>query len=256
MNQRRDIEHLLTQARRAAPGDEALQRVWSRLQVPPPTDPDGGSELDLSDLPAPDAAAAASLGKALVVGAIKAVVAAAVVTGAVVAVSRGPATEPTSPGEPPREDPPIAAPAEPPAPTPQPASPEGPQQAEPEARPAPPRTTPRPPRREPPPASPDADLAAERALIASAQAAHQRKDLSAARAHLDEHARRFPRGLLADERELLRVLTLCDAGETAQAESIARALVAKRGAGLFLPRLQASCVYERLVPVQRPSGSR
>ena len=71
---------------------------------------------------------------------------------------------------------------------------------------------------------------------------------AAALASLDDHGRRFARGLLADEREVLRVLALCAEQRPGEAEAVAQALLRDSGPGLFLPRLRGSCVGERLGP--------
>jgi hypothetical protein len=115
----------------------------------------------------------------------------------------------------------------------------------------PPPRRPRGPARASKPVPPASDaLAQERQLLADAQAALQRRDLVDAHTHLDEHARRFPRGVLADEREVLRVLVLCDADRRPEALATALALLAARAAGLFLARLRGSCIGEQLAPVQ------
>ena len=105
MTEDRDIQQLLTRARRAAPDDEALDRVWRRLQAPPPIDPGDGPEIDVPDVPAMDPVTSTTLGKTLLMGAIKAVTVAAAVAGiigVVAAVTRGPASEPSRPAARPR----------------------------------------------------------------------------------------------------------------------------------------------------------
>lgn len=243
----KDIQRLLRAARRAEPDDEVLARVWQRLGAPTPTDPDPGDALDVPDPAALAAQTSALSGKAAFVGVIKVLGAAAVVAGAVVGGARwserapAPAVE-ASPAAPAIV--PVAEPEPPGEPAPAPS-----EAALPEA-PAPAK---RPRGRAAKLDAEGADaLAQERRWISVAQAALQRGDLAGAHAGLDAHARSFAQGVLADEREVLRVLALCAEDRRPEAAAIAQALIAARGAGLFLPRLRGSCVGDLLVPVQRP----
>ncbi|PCC73595.1 hypothetical protein SAMN02745121_07343 [Nannocystis exedens] len=260
-----DIQRLIRGARRAAPDEQALARVWQRLQAPPPAGPDdGGAEV-------PDPAALANAtqalaGKAAAATSLKAI-AAVVVVGAALAGGRwltrpgpsAPAEAAVEQREAPREPAPAVEVAIPEAPTTVEASaPTGPPPAKQAGR-----------RSAGGAASGGTansseaetsgetgpDLAAERRLLEAAQAALQRGATAAALARLDEHGRRFAHGLLADEREVLRVLALCAEHRADEAEAVAQALL-RGGPGLFLPRLRGSCVGERLVPVQRPKGKR
>jgi len=109
--------------------------------------------------------------------------------------------------------------------------------------PAPPASTPirgdrRPARREeaapPPPAAteqtPDSSLRAEIALLRHAQRALADGDADSALEHLAAHARRFPEGVMVEERDAAHVVALGQAGQTAacRAES-ARFLAAHPG---------------------------
>lgn len=58
----------------------------------------------------------------------------------------------------------------------------------------------------------------ELTLIRAATAALRDGDAQGAAWILDEHATRFPRGVLAQEREALRVLVLCDLGRVGEAQ--------------------------------------
>lgn len=255
-----DIQRLIHQARRAAPDEQALARVWQRLQAPPPAGPDdGGAEV-------PDPAALANAtqglaGKAATAASLKAI-AAVVVVGAALAGGRWLARpEPSAP---------AAVVARPEAPR-EPAVAEAPSPETPTAVEVTPPSEPSPAKQagrrstatgssggadssaDPASAEEGPDAGAERRLLEAAQAALQRGAPATALASLDEHARRFARGLLADEREVLRVLALCAEQRPDEAEAVAQALL-RGGPGLFLPRLRGSCVGERLVPVQRPKG--
>jgi hypothetical protein len=87
------------------------------------------------------------------------------------------------------------------------------------------------------PASPALDPDAEVALISSAQQALER-DPRRALAALDEHERRFARGVLAEEREVLRFDALVALGQSSQARSCARAFVARFPSSPQRARLQ------------------
>lgn len=83
-----------------------------------------------------------------------------------------------------------------------------------------------------------ADLAAERALLADARAAMQASDAARALAILDEHARRFPRGQLAEERDALRVAALWRGGDHDAARRRAGDFARRHPDSLFLPSVQ------------------
>lgn len=82
------------------------------------------------------------------------------------------------------------------------------------------------------------DLEAELALIRDARA---QTDPQHALTRLDDHARTFPSGSLADEREALRVLALCKLDRLAQARTAARALVESRPSSPLLDRMREGC---------------
>lgn len=237
-----DIQRLIGQARRAGPDDEALARVWQRLQTPPPAGPgDGGIEA-----PDPSALADATgalAGKAALVAGLKTIVAAAVIGAAIVGGRGMIADEPRT-----ANVGPIAATVV--------NAPEVPVdtrvEAEPVVEQVPPVEQGKAPGRDRAAIAEVAGPGQERKLVEAAQAALLRGETGAALVHIDMHGRRFARGLLADEREVLRVLALCAERREAEAEAAAQALLARSGPGLFLARLQASCVGERLVSVQQP----
>jgi hypothetical protein len=84
-------------------------------------------------------------------------------------------------------------------------------------------------------------LIEEAALLQRAERALTGHEPHAALAALDEHERRFPAGVLREERQAARVLTLCELGRTAEARALARAFVAKSSGSVLVPRLEHSC---------------
>ncbi len=68
------------------------------------------------------------------------------------------------------------------------------------------------------PAGHDVDLAAERAIVEAARTSLSRSRGAAALEALDDHARRFPHGRLAEEREALAVQALVALGRGAEAK--------------------------------------
>lgn len=82
------------------------------------------------------------------------------------------------------------------------------------------------------------DLAVELALL---EAAHAASSPAAALVELERHRERFPAGSLADERELMRVETLCELGRIDTARSVAEALLSARPNSPLRPRVQAAC---------------
>ncbi|HWL88075.1 MAG TPA: hypothetical protein VNO21_19870 [Polyangiaceae bacterium] len=91
-----------------------------------------------------------------------------------------------------------------------------------------------PPGRDAPLAS-ESSLAAERALVETARAALARTDAAAALAVLARHAREFPNGTLAEEREALAVQALAKAGDVAKAKVRAQRFRERYPRSLFLP---------------------
>lgn len=87
------------------------------------------------------------------------------------------------------------------------------------------------------PAGPGDALAAETALLAAARGSLD-SDPAAALARLDEHARAYPKGALAEERDVLRVEALCRAGRFEEGRRRGDALLAVHPAGLYASRLR------------------
>lgn len=82
------------------------------------------------------------------------------------------------------------------------------------------------------------DIGAERALVADARDALQSGDAARALKILNEHAHRFPRGQLAEERDALEVVALARAGDMTRARVRAEDFVRHHPQSLFLPSVQ------------------
>ncbi|HET9956132.1 MAG TPA: hypothetical protein VFQ61_16610 [Polyangiaceae bacterium] len=79
---------------------------------------------------------------------------------------------------------------------------------------------------------------AERELMHRAHSAFAEGDFGATLKLLAEHARRFPRGQLAEEREALRVRSLASAGRIAEARRAAQAFADHFPRSVLLARIQ------------------
>ncbi len=101
----------------------------------------------------------------------------------------------------------------------------------------------------PPPAAPSAPavdpLAAETELLGRAQAALAAGRHADALVLLDEHARLFPRGALAHEREGARWLASCGAGRGDAVRSAVGAFLAEHPSSPLAARLRAACGFDR-----------
>ena len=80
--------------------------------------------------------------------------------------------------------------------------------------------------------------AAELKLLKRAQAAFAGGDFSGALALIGEHARRFPSGRLAEEREAMRVRSLAGSGRRDEARRAAAAFAHRFPRSVLLPRLE------------------
>lgn len=88
------------------------------------------------------------------------------------------------------------------------------------------------------PANPSTTLEAELALMKEArEAASPTEKLAALERHRDE----FAAGVLADEREVLRVETLCALGRGDEAEQIAAAFIAAKPSNPLRSRVEPAC---------------
>jgi hypothetical protein len=84
-------------------------------------------------------------------------------------------------------------------------------------------------------------LKEEQALIASAKSALDAGDTGRAMRSLSEHAGRFPRGILAEERTALRVMTLCASGDVDQAEKERAGFLARWPRSPHAGRVRGAC---------------
>ncbi len=80
-------------------------------------------------------------------------------------------------------------------------------------------------------------LTAELDLLQRAHGAYTRRDFSVALTLVAEHARRFPRSHLAEQREALRVRSLAGAGRADEARGAAAAFAARFPRSVLLPRV-------------------
>jgi hypothetical protein len=88
------------------------------------------------------------------------------------------------------------------------------------------------------PATAQESYAAELGLLQRAQVAYAERDFAGALALVVEHARRFPNGRLAEEREALRVRSLARAGRNEEARRAASTFSARFPRSVLLPRLR------------------
>jgi hypothetical protein len=86
------------------------------------------------------------------------------------------------------------------------------------------------------------DLQAEVALLKRATRAKQDGRHADGLALLREHAERFPRGTLADERVVLRAELLCASGRVGEARAEARAFLRERAGSALAGRMQSVCI--------------
>ena len=84
-------------------------------------------------------------------------------------------------------------------------------------------------------------LEREARILADARRARQSGNGEEALALLDEHARVFPSGWLASDRDAERILVLCSLGRRDQAVREAAAFLAGRPKGPLTRRVELSC---------------
>jgi RNA polymerase sigma-70 factor (ECF subfamily) len=84
-------------------------------------------------------------------------------------------------------------------------------------------------------------LAEETRILREANAAMQKGDAESALSLLSEHGRRFPAGVLAEERDVERVLALCGAGRVADARVEATRFLTDRPRSPLAGRVRTSC---------------
>lgn len=223
-----DARQLVDLAREArTPGDQDKLRIAERLAIPLAAGVIAGSAASAAKAAGAAEIASAGAGKAAStsllgsVGAkIAAVVAVATVGTAVVVsnLSTQPVTPPPAPAVETRTAPaPLPAPAEPAAQE-EPAEP-APVIDEPKAPPASPAIVHS--------TTPAHELAQEAALLHEAQAAWRAGQSAQALQLANQHTQRFPRSQLADERDVLRVLSLCKLGQVQAAKQVGARLLRK-----------------------------
>ena len=106
-------------------------------------------------------------------------------------------------------------------------------------RPAPRRKTGEPEPGKPAPSA--SALAAEATLLQRAQTAHAAGDEAAALALLEQHAREYPGGVLAQERAALRVVALCAAGREHEGRAEATSFLRAHPGSVLAERVRSAC---------------
>lgn len=84
-------------------------------------------------------------------------------------------------------------------------------------------------------------VADETALLRDAHIALEAGNSARALALLAEHGRRFPRGMLGEERDATRVFALCAAGNATEARAAAARFLRERPSSPLAARVQQSC---------------
>lgn len=82
---------------------------------------------------------------------------------------------------------------------------------------------------------------AEAALLRNADAALKSGDAPGALALVDQHAKQFPNGILAEERDAERIVVLCALGRTDEARAAGAAFLRARPRSPLASRVRASC---------------
>lgn len=90
-------------------------------------------------------------------------------------------------------------------------------------------------------AAPVDTLAEETRLLSASARAAKAGDFDGALALLGEHESRFPRGQLADERDVQRISVLCSAGRDADARRRASSFMKGRESSALTRRVEQSC---------------
>lgn len=229
----RRLVDLARQARTPGEGDKL--RIAERLAVPLAVGIAAGSAATTAKATGVAAAAKAS---GLGLGAKLAALVAVGAVGAAVIVSQTDSTPelpptPTRVAPPPAPVAPNVAPAEPEAVTPE-------QLPEAERAPAPKTAT---PSGQPSIKSGDA-LAEEAALLHQAQAAWRAGQSAQALALANQHAQRFPRSQLANERDVLRVLSMCKLGQVQTAKQVGARLLKKAKGSPWYQSVAESCASD------------
>ena len=90
--------------------------------------------------------------------------------------------------------------------------------------------------------APGGTLAEENRLLARARAALIDGQPEQALTRLGEHARRFPEGVLSEERKALRAVALCEAGRDADGEAAAQAFLREHPQAALAQRVRSACL--------------
>jgi len=91
---------------------------------------------------------------------------------------------------------------------------------------------------------PSEDLAQEAALLHEAQAAWRAGQSAQALSLANQHARRFPRSQLANERDVLRVLSLCKLGQVQAAKQVGARLLRQAKGSPWYQSVAGSCAND------------
>ncbi len=91
------------------------------------------------------------------------------------------------------------------------------------------------------PAATGSTLEAEIALLQSAHDSLKKGDADRALILLDRHRAQFPNGALAEERDVERVVALCDLGRASEAHELAQSFLAAHPNSSHAERVRASC---------------
>jgi hypothetical protein len=93
---------------------------------------------------------------------------------------------------------------------------------------------------------PTLDVAAESALLSAATTALRGRNFNAVFESLDEHARRFPRGVLAEERDTMRIRALAASGDSATACRLAKRFASNFPESSYGNEVRATCTSPEL----------
>jgi hypothetical protein len=218
-----DTRQLVELARKArTPGMDDKLRIAERLAVP----------LAIGAATGTVAATAKATGGLLSVGAklVAVLAVGAAATGAIVTLRSKPSAPPVV-SQPAVKSAPVVAPTalviSDTAPTPEPET-----SATPAHKPAP---------THPPSAKPGSELAEEAALLHQAQTAWRAGQSAQALQLANQHAQRFPRSQLANERDVLRVLSLCKLGQAQAAKQVGARLLSRAKGSPWYQSVAESC---------------
>jgi hypothetical protein len=245
-----DARRLVDLAREArTPGDHDKLRIAERLAIPLAAGVIAGSAAsaakaagaaEVAGTGAGNAAGASVLSGSGLLSSVGAKIAAVIaVAGLGTAVVVGNLeTQPAAPNAPRATSPAAAAPALQPAPA---------VMEEVPAEPAPIASAPKPPVVSAPAVhstTPAHELAQEAALLHEAQSAWRAGQSAQALQLANQHAQRFPRSQLADERDVLRVLSLCKLGQAQAAKQVGTRLLRKAKGSPWYPSVADSCAAD------------